>query len=112
MGTNKDKGDILEDLVAMIHRGQGLNAAPRQFLPSKANPTDQREIDVLIKARIGPYDRLLAIECRNRLEAVDVADIGEFRDKLDDVGLPHQGSIYVAHRYTKNAIERAVTLGI
>jgi hypothetical protein len=56
----------------------------------------------------------LAFECKNYGERIGVAKIGEFRDKLEDVGIPVQYGILIASEqgFTRDARERAASLGI
>jgi len=46
-----------------------------------------REIDILLSSTVFGNSMQLVIECKNRNTKLDVADIGTFIDKLDDIGI-------------------------
>lgn len=113
-GMSKAKGDLLEDLVALLHQGEGVVVQKRQRLPSKNLNGSPREIDVLIttETAVG-YPVQLAIECKNEVGPLEIGLVDAFAGKLDDVGIPTQLGILVsANGYTNGAQTRAQTLGI
>ena len=83
-----------------VRRVQGLKARTR-------------EIDVLLSGRMAGVEIRIPIECKDYGAPVGVAKIGEFLDKLADVGLPPAPSVFVAaHGFTQDALDRAAEVGM
>lgn len=113
VAESNDKGSLLEDIVTKIHAMTGLRATPRVKLPSRFDPSREREIDVLLEAHIGPYPYQIPIECKNWGEPVGIGDIDAYEGKLSDLGLNLRGAIYVsAGGYESGAASKAQSLGI
>ena len=108
------KGRIVEDLVQRLHRNTGFMVRSRVQLPVRGNGNRRREIDVLVTGEMLGRPMHIAFECKNYGQPIDVATIGEFRDKLEDVGIPVQHGILVAtaNGFTAGARERSDQLGI
>lgn len=112
-GSTREKGDVLEKIIADMHDMPGLRIERNVFLPAIDKSGRTREIDVLITSQVAGYPIRIAIECKNEKESTGIAKIGEFIDKLNDVGLPVQLGIFVStSRYESGAIERAKSVGI
>ncbi len=92
---DKIKGALVEQIVAQMHGVRGVTVEPNARLKSKRNPKRRREIDVLLTARVAGYEVRFAFECKNYDRPADVTKIGEFADKLDDVGIAKENSIFV-----------------
>ncbi len=112
--TNKQKGNLVEEIAAMMHDCVGVKVERNVFLtPVNGDPRRKREIDVLLTSYVAGYPVRLAIECKNEAEVTGVEHIGAFIDKLDDVGIPHQQGVFIsATGYTSGAIDRAKAKGI
>jgi hypothetical protein len=65
-----------------------------------------REIDILVESQVFGHAIQIAIECKNWTSKLDVADIGTFIDKLNDVGIS-KGIIISKLGYSEGARERA-----
>lgn len=52
----------------------------------------KRQIDVLVKQRIGQYEMMIVRDCKDQDSPVDVQGIEEFQGLVDDVGA-HKGSL-------------------
>jgi hypothetical protein len=112
-GSTREKGDVLEKIIANMHDMPGLKVERNVFLPTIDKSGRTREIDVLITSQVAGFPVRIAIECKNEKEPTGIAKIGEFIDKLNDVGLPVQLGIFVsASRYESGARERAKSVGI
>jgi Restriction endonuclease len=113
--SQKPKGDFLEDLVAMLHEIPGCTVEKRTRVPVPSDPSESREIDVLLTG-IGlglGYPLRRAIECKNWAAKVDVETIEAFLSKLRDVEIPAPLSIFVsASGYTRGAIRRGTKEGL
>lgn len=109
----KQKGSIVEEIVAMMHRQPGVEVKRNVRLPAKNYARRHREIDVLLLGSFAGYPTILAIECKNFKRRINVRDIGEFKDRLDDVGLaPQQGILISVSKIGAGALSRARELGI
>ncbi len=74
-------------------------------LPGKLSGT-LREIDVLVETQVADLHISIAIECKNWQTKLDVADIGSFIDKLNDIGIS-KGVMISKNGYTEAAYKRA-----
>lgn len=107
------KKRLVESIAAELHALPGVKVERNKWLPSLIHPEDEREIDVLLTVNPVGYEMRIAIECKNLARRIEAKDIGEFADKLRQVGLQTQGSIYVsASEYRRGAKTRAAELGI
>jgi tetratricopeptide (TPR) repeat protein len=112
--TRNDKGMVLEQIVAMLHKSEDVKVETNVFLPPKSgDESRKREVDVLLTSDVAGYSVQVAIQCKNYGKPITIGQIGEFKDLLDDVGIPYQYGIIVSvHGYQSGAISRADELGI
>ena len=112
--TAKAKGNILEDLVAMMHEVPGVLVEKRKKLPVlHGKRRRKREIDVLITSNVAGYKVQIALGCKNEAEALDTLAVDNFVGILTDVGIPLQHGILVsANGYTRDAQDAANSRGI
>ena len=66
----------------------------------------EREIDILLENTLFGCSMQLVIECKSWNKKLDVADIGTFIDKLNDIGIP-KGIMISKAGYTEAAYTRA-----
>ena len=86
--TAKAKGDILEDLVAMMHEVPGVLVEKRKKLPVLlSNKKRKREVDVLITSNLAGYPIRIALGCKNEAKALDTAAVDNFVGILTEVGI-------------------------
>lgn len=112
--TAKAKGNILEDLVAMMHEVPGMLVEKRKKLPVlRGKRKRTREIDVLITSNVAGYKIHIALGCKNEAKALDTLAVDNFIGILTDVGIPLQHGILVsANGYTRDAQDAANSRGI
>lgn len=112
--TRNDKGILLEQIVAMLHKEEGVKVETNVFLlPKSGDQSREREIDVLLTRDVAGYTVRVAIQCKNYGKPITIGQIGEFKDLLDDVGIPYQyGIIISVNRFQSGALKRAKELGI
>ena len=107
------RGRLVEEIVALLHDRPEYTIDRNVRFPSRRNPKRPREIDILASTSFLGHPIYLAFECKNYAKRVGIEKIGEFADKLEDVGIPVQYGIFIAtNGYTKGAIDRAQDLGI
>lgn len=114
MSANKQKGNLVEKIAAMLHESPGVKVERNVFLPpANGDSGRKREIDILLTSNVAGYPIRIAIECKNELPPIGVEFIDAFVGKLDDVGIPHQLGIFIAaNGFTSGAIDRARAKGI
>lgn len=97
----------LEILVAKIQRqlSPGAEVIHNAHLPGR-NSKVERQIDVLVRQRIGQYEMLIAIDAKDHSRPVDVKGVEEFKGLLNDVGA-HKGALVCPKGFTPAAKERA-----
>jgi hypothetical protein len=97
----------LEILVAKIQRQLAPDAEVihNAYLPGR-NSKVERQIDVLVKQRIGQYEMLIVLDCKDHARPIDVKGVEEFHGLLEDVGA-HKGALVCPKGFTAAAKERA-----
>ena len=109
----KRKGEVLEDLVALLHKGGNTQVETRVKVPSTENPARRREVDVLITSDIMGYPIRTVIECKNHKKTIGTELIDGFVGFLIDIGIrPSQGIFVSPSGFTKEALDRAKSAGI
>jgi Restriction endonuclease len=109
--VGKDSRD-LEILVSTIQQQLAPDAEVIHDarLPGRKSNRD-RQIDVLVRQRIGQYEMLIVLDCKDYARPVDVKGVEEFYGLLDDVGA-HKGALVCPKGFSTAAKERAIGLQI
>lgn len=102
----------LELLVAKIQRALAPEAEVIHdtHLPGRHSKRD-RQIDVLVRQRIGQYEMNIVLDCKDHGRPVDVKGVEEFHGLLDDVGA-HKGALVCPKGFSRAAKERAKGLQV
>lgn len=103
-----DKWQKFEHLVASI-KAQFMDENSTIQLNEKITgliTERKRQVDITIRQRIGLYDILIAIDCKDYKKPVDTKSIGEVSELMRDIGA-HQGIIVSSNGFTKSAIKSA-----
>lgn len=112
-GSTRERGDVVEQIVAEVHDVAGVRVERNVFLPAQDGSGRTREIDVLLSSQVAGYPVRVAIECKNERKPIGIDEIDEFIGKLNDVDIPLQHGIFVSvSRYTKDALLRAQKVGM
>ena len=83
--ANKDWRD-LEQLVAKIQRSLAPTASVEHNVNVMGVESEtERQIDVLVKQRIGQYEMTIAIDCKDYKRPVDVKGVEEFAGMVRDI---------------------------
>jgi hypothetical protein len=112
--TAKAKGNILEDLVAMLHEVPGVLIEARKKLPVvKGKIKRSREVDVLITSNVAGYPVQIVLGCKNEAKTLGTTDVDIFAGILTEVGIPWQQGILVSVKgYTRDSQDAAEWRGI
>lgn len=102
----------LEKLVAKIQRQLAPSAEVlhNQRIPGRLSGR-ARQIDVLVKDRVGQYEILIVIDCKDYKKRVDVKSVEEFHGLVEDVGA-HKGVLVCPAGFSEAAKTRASGLQI
>lgn len=71
----------------------------------------KRQVDVLVREKVGQYDIQIVIDCKDYKTPVDVKGVEEFAGLLDDVGA-QKGVLVCPAGFSENAKKRAAGLQI
>jgi Restriction endonuclease len=71
----------------------------------------ERQIDVLVRKKIGQYEMLIVLDCKDYARPVDVKGVEEFHGLLTDVGA-HKGALVSPRGFTPAAKTRAKGLHV
>jgi hypothetical protein len=109
--SDKPKWKRFEEVVAKIQSdlAEDATVTPDDRIIGKSGTV--RKIDISIRKRVGQFELLVVIDCKDHASPIDINVVRAFRDLLDDVGA-HKGALVSAGGYTKGAKDRAVQLGI
>ena len=103
--STKDKGRLVEQIVASMHEFSGVKVQQNVFMPTLGNARRKREIDVLLTSNVAGYLVQIAIECKNEKGVIGSPKIDAFVGKLSDIGIPTRHGIYVsASGYTREQL--------
>ena len=70
-----------------------------------------RQIDICIRKRVGQFDVLIAIECKDHRVLLDVTVVGEFATKVRDIRA-NKGAIVSSSGFTDAPITMASNYGL
>lgn len=112
MGNGEKKWRRFEDLVAQIQRDLAPSANVEQNVKMLGRRSgSMRQLDVIVRNKVGQYELLIVIECKDHKRAVDVKAIEEFMGLARDVGA-NKGVIVAPNGFTAAARTRAQDVGI
>ena len=106
-GHSKRKGEIVEEVVSLLHQQSGLNVRRNVRLPTIDGSGRKREIDVLLEGEVAGYPIRFAIECKNVEKPVGSPLIDQFCGKLRDVGIPCSYGIFVSAMLEASNVPKA-----
>jgi hypothetical protein len=108
----KKKWKKFEEVVADIQRELSPEAevTTNQSLPGKRSNT-QRQIDICIKQKVGQYDILIIVDCKDYKHPLDVREVESFLGMVEDVGA-NKGALISVKGFSKSAKTRAKEAGV
>jgi Restriction endonuclease len=75
-----------ERIIEKIHRQWSPDAQIQHDERVRGHSGRQRQLDVTIRTRVGPYSILIVVECKEQLRPVGISQVEAFAKKLEDVG--------------------------
>ena len=108
----KKKWKRFEELAAEIQKDLSPQAevALNQHLMGKRS-NQSRQIDIVVKQKIGQFDILIVIDCKDYKHPLDVREVESFIGMVEDVGA-NKGALISVKGFTKAAKTRAKDSGI
>lgn len=108
----KAKWKRFEDLVASIQRQLAPSATVAQNEKIRGRRTGRlRDIDISVRQKVGQYDILIAIDCKDYRRKINVKDVEAFMGLADDVGA-NQAAMVAPRGFSSTAKTRAAAGGI
>lgn len=102
----------LELLVAKIQAQLAPDAAVEHNVRLRGRRSGRsRQIDVLVKQKIGQYEMLIVLDCKDYAAPIDVTGVEAFHGLLEDVGA-HRGALVCPKGFTAAAKTTAAALQI
>lgn len=110
--SEEPKWRRFEKLVAKIQRDLSPDALVThdEKIIGK-NSGEPRQIDVSVRKRVGQYDLLIVMSCKDHKDPVDINDLGAFITDVEDVKANH-GAMVAANGFTEGAKKLALAKGI
>jgi len=108
-----NNGKAFEDLTEAIYR-ELLRGDPDVEIDRNvrvAAPEGYREVDVLIRTKVGPFSLTTIIECRDRKGAVGIEQIDAFHSKMRDLKAS-KGVMVSRNGFSRSARQKCARLGI
>jgi len=108
----KKKWQRFENLVAQIQRTLTPQSKVTQNDRIQGRQTKGlRQIDISIRHKVGQYEILIVMDCKDYKRPIDVKCVEEFMGLVDDVGA-NKGALVSASGFTNTAKTRAKDAGI
>lgn len=107
------KGRELEQLVAILEESlgpKGIIIKSPDYLIDK-DTKERREVDISLRSKVGSFEILAIIECRDRDEVQDVRWIEELASKCKSVGADKIVAVS-SDKFSSGAIKKAECLSI
>lgn len=103
------------NLELLVHRIQQQLAPAAEVLhdvhlPGRNSKVD-RQIDVLVRQKIGQYEMLIVLDCKDHARPIDVTGVEAFLGLVEDVGA-HKGALICPRGFSAAAKEMARAHGI
>ncbi|MBI4296494.1 MAG: restriction endonuclease, partial [Chloroflexi bacterium] len=70
-----------------------------------------RQIDITVRQKIGQYEILVAIDCKDYKTPVDIKDVDSFAGMIRDIQA-HKGAMIAANGFTNGAKQVGIRLGL
>lgn len=109
---NKKKWKRFEELAAEIQKELSPQAevALNEHLVGKRSG-QSRQIDIVVKQKVGQFDILIVMDCKDYKHPLDVREVESFIGMVEDIGA-NKGALISVKGFTKAAKTRAKDSGI
>jgi len=103
MKNSEPKWRRFEKMVAHVQKDLAPNAVVTHNNKIKGYDSGKlRQIDVTVKQRVGQYDMLIAIDCKDYKRAVNVKDVEQFSGLIKDIRA-NKGVMVAANGFSSTA---------
>lgn len=110
--SSEPKWRRFEKLVAQVQQELAPNALVTHNDQIKGYESEMlRQIDITVKQKIGQYDMLIAIDCKDYQTPVDVNGVGEFISLIKDIQA-NKGVMVAANGFSDTAKRVGVKAGL
>ena len=107
MAKSNKASEELEILVQKIQKQLAPDATVEHNVKLEGRDSKtERQIDVLVTQKIGQYEMILAIECKDYKRPADVNIVGGFHTVLNDIGA-HKGALVCPSGFSQAAKDMA-----
>ena len=108
---DKEKFKRFELLAKQIQEKISPNAivTHNEMIMGKAG--SKRQVDITVRAKVGQFDILIVLECKDYNKPINVKTVEEFCGLVEDVGAT-KGGIISYHGFTSTAKKKAELKGI
>src|SRR3989338_5146378 len=108
--SSKEKGDLLEEIVSQICSGI-QNAKTEKNIKIVGKSGVARQIDTLVKGKVGAFDVMIVIDSKNHSSPVDINDVESIAGMVLDLGA-NLGVVVCPAGFTNGAKKRAESAGV
>ena len=109
--SKKPKWKKFEEAVASIQKNYAPGARITHDEKIKGKSEIDRQIDITIRYKIGQFEILVVVDCKDWKNPADIGEVGQFIDMVEDVSA-NKGALICNAGFTKGAKKRAKEKGI
>jgi hypothetical protein len=109
MRPGEDFEALVEQIICLLASTEGVNTVERNVLVP--GPDGARQIDVLIRSQVGPFDLTTIIECKDTRRVVPVTVVDMVESKMRDINA-HKAAVIARRGFSKGALRKAERCGI
>lgn len=100
---------LVEQLIAALVSVEGVHQVERDVRVQGLDGL--RQIDVLVRTKVGPFDLTMIVECKDTERVVVIGVIDEIESKMRDVGA-NKAVVVTRRGFSKTARQKAKRCGI
>jgi hypothetical protein len=110
--SEEPKWKIFEKLVAGVQKELAPNATIKHDDQIWGQDSDTyRQVDISIRNKVGQFDLLIGIDCKDYKRPVDIGEVEAFGSKIKDIRA-NKGAIVASNGFTSGAINLGKNCGI
>jgi hypothetical protein len=100
---------LVEQIISLLVAIDGVSTVERNVL--MAGPDGPREIDILVRSKVGPFDITTVIECKDTARVVPVPAVDALESKMRDVKA-NKAALVARRGFSKGARRKADRCGV